>query len=114
ALTQQVLRKCTRPQSLCEIGYMVSRIKLLYNCARHMIQDNTPAPKEDSMHRTVSVAHLSTAVILGLWLCTQLTSPAVAQDRVRAKVGIQVRSGEHTATAKTTETGKTGASLRVY
>src|SRR6266704_4202620 len=103
-----------RHQSSCEIGYMVSRIKLLYNCARHMIQDNTPAPKEDSMHRTVSVAHLSTAVILGLWLCTQLTSLAMAQDRVRAKVGIQVRSGERTAPAKTTETGKTGDSLRVY
>src|SRR6266700_3338951 len=93
---------------------MASRIKLLYNCARHMIQDNTPAPKEDSMHRTVSFAHLSTAVILGVWLCTQFTSPAVAQDRVRAKVGIQVRSGERTAPAKTTETVKTGDSLRVY
>src|SRR5207253_10920145 len=103
-----------RHQSLCEIGYMVSRIKLLYNCARHMIQDNTPAPKEDSMHRTVSFAHLSTAVLLGVWLCAQLTSPAVAQDRVRAKVGTQVRSGERTAPAKTTETVKTGDSLRVY
>jgi len=79
-----------------------------------MIQDNIPALEEDSMHRTVSFAHLSTAVILGLWLCTQLTSPAVAQDRVRAKVGIQVRSGERTAPAKTTETVKTGDSLRVY
>src|SRR5499426_2387216 len=66
------------------------------------------------MHRTVSLSHLSTAVILGVWLCTQLTSPAVAQDRVRAKVGIQVRSGEHTAPAKTTETVKTGDFLRVY
>ncbi len=93
---------------------MVSRIKLLYNCSRYMIQDNTPVPKEDSMHRTVSFSHLSTAVILGLWLCTQLTSPAMAQDRVRAKVGIQVRSGERTAPAKTTEMVKTGDSLRVY
>jgi hypothetical protein len=42
------------------------------------------------------------------------SSPAVAQDRVRAKVGIQVRSGERTTPAKTTETVKTGASLRVY
>ena len=66
------------------------------------------------MHRTVSFSHLSIAVILGVWLCTQLTSPAVAQDRVRAKVGIQVRSGEHTAPAKTTETVKTGDELRVY
>jgi len=38
----------------------------------------------------------------------------MAQDRVRAKVGIQVRSGERTAPAKTTETVKTGDSLRVY
>src|SRR6516162_9824549 len=86
---------------------MVSRLKLFYNCARYMIQNNTPAPKEDSMHRAVSFSHLSTVVILGVWLCTQLTSPAVAQDRVRAKVGIQVRSGERTAPAKTTETVKT-------
>ena len=66
------------------------------------------------MHRTVSFSYLSTAVLLGVWLCTQLTSPAVAQDRVRAKVGIQVRSGERTASAKTTEMVKTGDSLRVY
>jgi Domain of unknown function (DUF4384) len=66
------------------------------------------------MHRTVSFSHLSTAVILGVWLCTQLTSPAVAQDRVRAKVGIQVRSGEHTAPAKTSETVKAGDALRIY
>src|SRR5215216_2634369 len=93
---------------------MVSRIKLLYNCSRHMIQDNTTVPKEGSMHRAVSFSYLSTAVILGVWLCTPLTSPAVAQDRVRAKVGIQVRSGERTAPAKTTETVKTGDFLRVY
>jgi len=66
------------------------------------------------MHRAVSCSHLSTAVILGVWLCTQLTSPAVAQDRVRAKVGIQVHAGDHTALAKTTETVKAGDSLRVY
>src|SRR5262245_31217482 len=66
------------------------------------------------MHRTVSFSYLSTAVLLGVWLCTQLTSPAVAQDRVRAKVGIQVHSGERTAPAKTTETVRTGDSLRVY
>ena len=66
------------------------------------------------MHRTVSFSYLSTAVLLGIWLCTQLTSPAVAQDRVRAKVGIQIRSGERTASAKTTETVKTGDNLRVY
>jgi len=81
-----------------------------------MIQDNIPAPKEDSMHRTVSFSHLSTAVILGVWLCTQITSPAVAQDRVRAKVGIgiQVRPGEPMAPAKTAERVKTGDFLRVY
>jgi hypothetical protein len=66
------------------------------------------------MHRTVSFSYLSTAVLLGVWLCTQLTTPAVAQDRVRAKVGIQIRSGERTASAKTTETVKTGDFLRVY
>ena len=66
------------------------------------------------MHRTVAFSHLSIAVLLGVWLCTQLTSPAVAQDRVRAKVGIQVHSGERTASAKTTEMVKTGDSLRVY
>ena len=66
------------------------------------------------MHRAVSFSYLSTAVILGVWLCTQLTSPAVAQDRVRAKVGVQVRSGDRTAPAKTTETVKTGDFLRVY
>jgi hypothetical protein len=66
------------------------------------------------MHRTVSFSHLSTAVFLGVWLCTQLTSPAVAQDPVRAKVGIQVHSGDRTAPAKTTETVKTGDFLRVY
>src|SRR5262244_2017684 len=93
---------------------MVSRIKLLYNCSQHMIQNNTAAPKEDSMHRTVSFSHLSTVVILGVWLCTQLASPAVAQDRVRAKVGIQVRSGERTAPAKTSEMVKMGDNLRVY
>jgi len=42
------------------------------------------------------------------------SSPALARDRVRAKVGIQVHSGEHTASAKTTETVKTGDFLRVY
>src|SRR5919204_2072956 len=93
---------------------MVSRLKLLYNCSHHMIQDNIPAPKEDSMHRTVSFSHLSTAVILGVWLSLQLTAPAVAQDRVRAKVGIQVHSGDRTAPAKTTEAVKAGDFLRVY
>ena len=66
------------------------------------------------MHRTMSFSHLSTAVLLGVWLCTPLALPAVAQDRVRAKVGIQVRSGERMAPARTTETVKTGDSLRVY
>src|SRR5215475_7541246 len=93
---------------------MVIQTKLLYNSSRHMVQDNTRAPKEDPMHHTVSLSHLSRAVILGVWLCAQLTSPTMAQDRVRAKVGIQVRSGDHTAPAKTTETVKTGDFLRVY
>ena len=38
----------------------------------------------------------------------------MAQDRVRAKVGIQVRSGDRTAPAKATEMVKTGDSLRIY
>jgi hypothetical protein len=68
------------------------------------------------MHRTVSFSPLSIAVILGVWWCTQLTAPAVAQDRVRAKVGIgvQVRPGEAMAPAKSTERLKTGDFLRVY
>src|SRR5690242_7352907 len=94
---------------------MVSHTKLLYNCSRHMVQGHTiPAPKEAFMHRTVSFSHLSTAIILIAWLCTQFASPAVAQDRVRAKVGIQVRSGDRTAPAKTTETVRAGDFLRVY
>ncbi len=60
------------------------------------------------MHRTVSFSYLSTAVLLGVWLCTQLTSPAVAQDRVRAKVGIQVRSGERTASSEDHRDGQNG------
>jgi hypothetical protein len=95
---------------------MVSHTKLLYNCVRHTIEDNTSAPKEDSMHRTVLFSHLSTGVILGIWLCTQLVSPAEAQDRVRAKVGIgmQVSPGEPMTSAKSTERVKTGDFLRVY
>jgi hypothetical protein len=55
-------------------------------------------------------------VILGVWWCTQLTAPAVAQDRVRAKVGIgiQMRPGEPMTLAKSTERLKTGDFLRVY
>ena len=66
------------------------------------------------MQRPVLFSHLSTAVIVGVWLCTQLTSPAVAQDRVRAKVGILVRSGERTAPAKASEMLKAGDELRIY
>ncbi len=67
------------------------------------------------MHCTMSLSRLSTAVILGVWLCTPFTLPALAQERVRAKVGIQVRSSERPpAPAKTTDTVKTGDSLRVY
>src|SRR5262245_45579163 len=68
------------------------------------------------MHRTVSFPHLNMAVILGVWLCTQITSPVVAQDRVRAKVGvgIQASPGAPMAAAKAVETVKAGYSLRVY
>jgi hypothetical protein len=75
----------------------------------------SPATKEYTMHCTMSLLRLSTAVILGVRLCTPFTLPALAQDLVRAKVGIQVRSSERPpAPAKTTETVKTGDSLRVY
>src|SRR5215471_3003561 len=50
--------------------------------------------KEYIMHRTKSLSHLGTAVCLGVWLGIQLTAPVASQDRIRAKVGIQVRSGE--------------------
>lgn len=66
------------------------------------------------MHCTTSLSQLGMAVCLGVWLCTQLTAPVTAQERVRAKVGIQVRSGERSAPAKATETVKAGDSLRVY
>jgi hypothetical protein len=43
------------------------------------------------------------------------TPPAVvAQDRIRARVGIQVRSGGRTAPAQASETVKAGDFLRVY
>src|SRR4029453_285904 len=74
----------------------------------------SPTMKEYTMHCTLSFSRLSMALILGVWLCTQFTLPALAHDRGRAKVGIQVRSGERTAPAKTRETVKTGDSLRVY
>jgi len=66
------------------------------------------------MHRMLSFAHLSTAVCLSLWLCLQLTTPVAAQERVRAKVGIQVLSSERSALAKATEAVKAGDSFRVY
>jgi len=66
------------------------------------------------MHRTVSCSHLGTALLLGVCVCIQLIASAAAQDLVRAKVGIQIRSGEQTAPAKATETVKAGAFLRVY
>ena len=66
------------------------------------------------MHRTTAFSSLGTAVYLGVWLCLQLPAPAAAQDRVRAKVGIQVRSGESSTPAKATETVKAGDFLRVY
>ena len=66
------------------------------------------------MHRTTTFSSLGTAVYLGVWLCLQLPAPAAAQDRVRAKVGVQVRSGESSTPAKATETVKAGDFLRVY
>jgi len=68
------------------------------------------------MPRRVSFWPLSIALVSSVWLCTQLVAPAMAQDRVRAKVGvgIQIRPGEPIAPAKTTEMVKTGDFLRVY
>jgi hypothetical protein len=57
---------------------------------------------------------LSTALLLGAWLCTLYAAPVAAQERVRAKVGIQLHSGEHTAAAKSTENVKQGDALRIY
>jgi hypothetical protein len=66
------------------------------------------------MPHTMAFSRLGLAVGLGVWLCTQLTAPVAAQERVRAKVGVEVRSGEHSAPAKATETIKAGDFLRVY
>lgn len=68
------------------------------------------------MHRRVPCWPLSIALVASVWFCTQLVAPAMAQDRVRAKVGIgiQVRPGDPIAPAKTTEMLKTGNFLRVY
>lgn len=68
------------------------------------------------MPRSVLFWPLSIALLSSLWLCTQFVAPAMAQDRVRAKVGIgiQARPGEPIAQAKTTEMVKTGHFLRVY
>src|SRR5262245_18348566 len=66
------------------------------------------------MYRTTSLAFLGLVVCLGVWLCTQFPAPVAAQERVRARLGIEVRSGERSALAKGTETVKAGDSLRVY
>jgi hypothetical protein len=66
------------------------------------------------MHRTMSCSDFGIAICLGVWLCTQLPTPVAAQERVRAKVGIEVRSGERSTPAKATETIKAGDFLRVY
>lgn len=68
------------------------------------------------MPRRVSFCSLSIALLASAWLCTQLVAPAMAQDRVRAKVGIgiQARPNDPIALARATETVKTGNFLRVY
>src|SRR5262245_28947220 len=73
--------------------------------------------KEYTMHRTKSLSHLGTAICLGVWLCTQLTAPVAAQDRIGAKVGIEVLSSgqaSRPASTTTTETVRAGDFLRVY
>ena len=68
------------------------------------------------MFRSVLYWPLYIAMVSSVWLGTQLVTPAMAQDRVRAKVGIgiQARPGEPIAPAKTSEMVKTGDFLRVY
>ena len=73
-----------------------------------------PCARACSLPRTTAFSRLGTAVYLGVWLCMQLATPVAAQDRVRARVGIQIRSGERSAPARAAETVKTGDALRVY
>lgn len=54
------------------------------------------------------------AVLLGGLVLAPLTLAVAAEDYVRAKVGIQVRSGEQATSAKASDTIKMGDSLRVY
>jgi hypothetical protein len=67
------------------------------------------------MHRRVPFWPLSIALVTSVWFCTQLVAPAMAQDLVRAKVGIGIlRPGDPIASAKTTEMVKKGNSVRIY
>lgn len=65
------------------------------------------------MNRRLSFFSLS-MVLLGVWYSPWLTTSALAQERVRAKVGVQVRSGDRATAAKSPETVKAGDFLRVY
>jgi len=68
------------------------------------------------MPRRVPFLPLCIVMVSSVWLCTQLVTPAMAQDRVRAKVGIgiQARPGDPITLARATEMVKTGNFLRVY
>lgn len=66
------------------------------------------------MRRLVSSSILGLAAFLGVYCSMPSLLPATAQERVRAKVGLQVRSGERSSPAKTTDTVKAGDFVRVY
>ncbi len=66
------------------------------------------------MNRMRPVVSLSTLLLMGIWLCPLLVASAMAQERVRAKIGLQLRAGERLVAAKSTERVKTGDAVRVY
>lgn len=66
------------------------------------------------MNRRRSFLSLSMVLLLGVWCSPLLATSALAQDRVRAKVGVQVRSGDRAAAAKNADTVKAGDFLRVH
>lgn len=66
------------------------------------------------MNRRCTLSLLGVVLLLGGGCLPLCTPSAFAQDRVRAKVGVQVRSGPRTAAAKNTDIVKPGDELRIY
>lgn len=66
------------------------------------------------MHRVVAWKSLGVVALLSVCLCALQISLVAAQERVRAKVGLQVRSGDRSSPAKSNDTVKTGDFVRVY